>query len=113
MKHTKEINGITYDILNRGWETSRAWGHKSELYANGNFIAETKVRYYNRTWESYRFRSCMQKLVGDLIEDRERTYLRIYKENNGIKRLTADMKREALAKSTNPIRNLKKLYETI
>jgi hypothetical protein len=55
----------------------------------------------------------MQKLVGDLIEDRERTYLRIYKENNGIKRLTADMKRKALAKADNPVGNLYELYKTI
>ncbi len=96
MKHTRTINGRTYDIISRGWSTSRSWGHKSELYIDGNFVEEGKVRYYNRTWESYQFRTCMQNLIWGLIERTEKKFLDQYKKDNDIKRLTASRKEEAL-----------------
>lgn len=81
-----------YDFINEYWETSRAWGHKSTLFKNGNELAKNKIRYYNRTWECYRYQSCMNKVVCDLIENEKEKYINNYKYINNIKRLKTEIK---------------------
>ena len=45
------------DIYAFGWETRYSWGHTAEVSVNYEVIARAKYRYYNRTWESYRYQS--------------------------------------------------------
>lgn len=47
------------------YETSSSWGHKGRILYNNHDIGLTaKRRYYNRTWECYRY----QSLLLDMIE---------------------------------------------
>jgi len=50
------------------YETSRNWGHKARAIYNGREVAEVKIVYQNRTWESYKYQSVMQKLIDAMDE---------------------------------------------
>ena len=82
-------NGRVYNIVNETWETSRAWGHKSTLIAPWGEVESKKVRYYNRTWESYTYQHCMRYLLGTILENNLKSYITQYKEKNDITRLTS------------------------
>jgi hypothetical protein len=75
-----------YSIVCEYWETSRAWGHRAILMFNNNEVLETKVRYYNRTWEMYRYQSCMQKLLSLYHEEKLNDYIECYKYDNEVER---------------------------
>lgn len=77
-----------WTFINETWETSCAWGHRSVLMHNGVQYAENKVRYYNRTWEEYRYKSCMSGCVYKLLEERYNTLVDVYKFKNDVVRLT-------------------------
>ena len=89
-------SGNEYNIVNEYWETSRAWGHKSTLIAPWGEVASHKIRYYNRTWESYRYQSCMGQLLSNILESNQKSYITEYKEKNNISRLLADKKAEVI-----------------
>ena len=82
-------SGNEYNIVNETWETSRAWGHKSTLVATWGEVESRKVRYYNRTWESYTYQTCMSGLIETILEDNLKSYITQYKEKNDITRLTS------------------------
>ena len=82
-------SGREYNIVNEYWETSRAWGHKSTLVAPWGEVESHKVRYYNRTWESYTYQTCMGGLIETILEDNLKSYITQYKEKNDITRLTS------------------------
>ena len=82
-------SGNEYNIVNETWETSRAWGHKSTLIAPWGEVESHKVRYYNRTWESYTYQTCMGGLLDTILEDNLKSYITQYKEKNDITRLTS------------------------
>ena len=87
-------SGREYSIVNEYWETSSAWGHKSTLVAQWGEIESRKVRYYNRTWESYTYQTCMSGLLNSILENDFKNYITREKENNGITRLTKQKKAE-------------------
>ena len=89
-------SGNEYNIVNEYWETSRAWGHKSTLIAPWGEVESYKVRYYNRTWESYRYQSCMGQLLSNILESNQKSYITEYKEKGNISRLLADKKAEVI-----------------
>ena len=82
-------SGREYNIINEYWETSRAWGHKSTLVAPWGEVESHKVRYYNRTWESYTYQTCMSGLINTILENNLKSYITQYKEKNDITRLTS------------------------
>ena len=51
------------DISAHGWETRYSWGHTAEVSANFHTISRAKFRYYNRTWEVYRFQSVIHQAL--------------------------------------------------
>lgn len=69
MIYTKEINGVKFVLVCESWNTRNSWGHKVTLYKNDNvIIGRTKIRYYNRTWESYQFQSAIKNVIYDVLE---------------------------------------------
>lgn len=52
------------------YETRNSWGHRGHVMGIGLDDLDTKIRYYNRTWESYTY----QKLLFNLL-DKYATYL--------------------------------------
>ena len=89
IRRIKCKSGNEYNIVNESWETSRAWGHKSTLVASWGEVESRKIRYYNRTWESYTYQSCMSGLLDTILENNQKSYITEYKEKNDISRLTS------------------------
>ena len=114
-KITKIINGNTYDFINEYWETYNAWGHKTTLLKNGIDISVNKVRYYNRTWESYTYQSCMLGVVYGLIDDRTKQLKEEYKRKNMIDRMSKARQKEfeLLVENDEHIKELNKLMEEL
>lgn len=57
----KMMGGI--EVSARGWETRYSWGHTAEVSVNYEVVARSKFRYYNRTWEAYRFQSVIHSAL--------------------------------------------------
>ena len=87
-------SGNEYNIVNEYWETSRAWGHKSTLIAPWGEVESRKVRYYNRTWESYTYQTCMSGLLDTILENNLKSYIAQIKEVRGITRLLKGTREE-------------------
>jgi len=67
----KITNGaLTGDIriIARGWETRYSWGHEAYIMLGCTQVAYAKYRYYNRTWESYRFQSVLHGVVSNYVQ---------------------------------------------
>lgn len=81
-----QIGNDNYEFVCEGWSNSRAWGHEVHLFRNGWEIAENRIRYYNRTWENYRFQSCMLGAIDNVMSDIVRRTIDNYKYKNNIVR---------------------------
>lgn len=66
--YTYKVNDTEYNFICRTYETSRNWGHDVELKKGFNTIATAKVTYYNRTWESFEYQTCMLKAIENAIK---------------------------------------------
>ena len=91
---TKIVNHNKYVFINDYWETSSSWGHKTVIYKNNYKIASNKVRYYNRTWETYKYQSCMNGAINIVYNDALNDFINDYKINNNILRLKQDDKEQ-------------------
>jgi hypothetical protein len=69
MIYNKEINGVKFTLVCESWNTRNSWGHEVTLYKNDTFkVGRAKIRYYNRTWESYQFQSAIKNVIIDVLE---------------------------------------------
>lgn len=108
-------SGNEYNIVNEYWETSNSWGHKSTLIAPWGEVGSKKVRYYNRTWESYTYQTCMLGLLDTILENNLKFYITQIKEVRGITRLLKGT-REEIENDWNKreyIQDLKEIQERI
>lgn len=87
-------SGNEYNIVNESWATSNSWGHKSTLMASWGEVESRKVKYLNRTWESYKYQTCMSGLLSSILENDLKDYITREKENKGITRLSKEIKAE-------------------
>ena len=108
-------SGRVYNIVNEYWETSRAWGHKSTLVAPWGEVESRKVKYLNRTWESYKYQTCMSGLLNSILENDLKDYITREKENKGITRLSKEIRAELEQEWNNNsyIQDLKEIQERI
>ena len=93
---TKVINGNKWQFVNESWQTSNAWGHRTNVLRNGYDYGEHKSRYYNRTWESYAFQSCMFGAISDIEYKEKIRFIDNYKIKNNIDRFGKGQKDEVL-----------------
>lgn len=69
MIYNKEINGVKFTFVCESWRTCNSWGHQVTLYKNDTFkVGRTKIRYYNRTWESYLYQRAIKIVIYDTLE---------------------------------------------
>lgn len=45
------------------YETRNSWGHRGHVMGIGLNDLDTKIRYYNRTWERYTYQSLLLRLL--------------------------------------------------
>ena len=72
------------EFLCRGWDTSRAWGHEVYVIDGAIEVAHYKVRYYNRTWEAYRYQSAMYGALDEYKKSELARYIRNRKIEMGL-----------------------------
>ena len=93
----KTINNNNYTFVCETWETSRAWGHKVTLFRNDTEYTTQKITYYNRTWESYRYQTCMLKCIDEVIAEEVKNAIEEVRELYNIKRISKDEKESIIA----------------
>lgn len=72
-------------FASRYWETSRAWGHECYLLRDYGEVGKARYRYYNRTWEAYKFQSVMYGALEDYAEQELKRFLNDKKIVLGLK----------------------------
>ena len=108
----KTINNNRYTFICETWETSRAWGHKVTVFRNDTEYTTQKITYYNRTWESYQYQTCIFKCIEAIIEEETQYLIDTYKEVNNRKRVSQKEK-DKLINDSIIIRELKELKESL
>ena len=89
--------GNKIELVNESWSTSKNWGHKTNVIVNGYDYGKYKVRYYNRTWESYTFQSCMSGAIAKVMRYNITRYLENYKYTNNITRFKKGQREKLIA----------------
>ena len=89
--------GNKIELVNESWSTSNSWGHKTNVIINGYDYGKYKVRYYNRTWESYTFQSCMRGAIAKVMRYNITRYLENYKYTNNITRFKKGQREKLIA----------------
>jgi hypothetical protein len=115
-----KVDEYEFVFICEEYSNSREWGHKVELKRkgfSGDYITleRTKIRYYNRTWESYKFQSAMLKAVRKYIDGIKEIIEIDYRRENNITRLTAK-RREVLNEifeNSESIKIYEKLYKEV
>lgn len=98
-----DVDGRTFQFRCQYYEVSGSnqaslWGHEVTLKENYTDLAFAKIPYYNRTWESFEFQSCMLSALGNYMQRIEKSILDQIRQQNGTRNLKADVKADALAK---------------
>ena len=89
MIYNREINGVKFTLVCESWCTRNSWGHEVTLYKNDYAkIGRAKIRYYNRTWESYQYQSAIKAVIFETIERIKAAAKIAFKELNHYKVLT-------------------------
>lgn len=112
---TKKIGKDTWRFVNESWSTSNAWGHRTIVFKNDYEYTEHKCRYYNRTWESYTYQTCMFGAVDDIYTREKNRFIENYKYQNNIDRFKRGQKEEVLKafEKSDIAKELKKLEKAI
>lgn len=92
----KNINGNNWELVNEYWETYNSWGHKTNVIRNGYDYGTHKVRYYNRTWESYTYQTCMLGAIETIKEEELQRFINDYKYKNNITRFRKNEKQKVI-----------------
>ena len=89
MIYRREINGVKFMLVCESWSTRYSWGHKVTLYRDNTIIiGRAKIRYYNRTWECYRYQAAIKSAISDAIEKIEEAAVKAFKNLHNYKVLT-------------------------
>lgn len=112
---TIKIGNRIWQLINDTWETSRAWGHRTNVLRNGYDFGTHKITYYNRTWETYRYQTCMSGAINEIRENELNKFIEDYKYENDIDRFKKGQKDEVikLFEKTEIARDLKKISKKI
>lgn len=110
----RQINGKQYEFVCEYWETRNSWGHKATLLCDDRpyELGTTKVRYYNRTWESYRFQSVMQILLDELTQERKEQIVDDWKYTNNKSRCYKEQKENLWANDV-LLNEYRELYKSL
>ena len=85
-------NGNEVSFINESRDTRNGFMHACSLIVNGNEVSCGKCYYLNRTWEVYRYQSCMRVAVQNHLDALISTLTQTFKEQNGYKIITSNRK---------------------
>lgn len=84
-----KFNDVIFELKCFTWQTRRAWGHEVEVYEDGRMVAKNKIRYYNRTWESYQYKCTILRAISSLLLSAKAECMADFKRERGYIRMTA------------------------
>ena len=96
-------SGNIWKLVNESWSNSRAWGHKTTIFRWDYDYEPCKIKYLNRTWESYTYQTCMSKAISIIYDDELNRFIENYKFNNDIVRFKKGQKEEVIKLFENEI----------
>lgn len=107
------VLGVNFIIRCESWKTRDSWGHIATVI-NDNYstIAAAKSRYYNRTWERYKYQSVMHCAVSAAMQAVANDAVNAWKDATGRSRCRAAERAQILAACKN-WQALKALYNTL
>lgn len=113
-KLTLNINNDEFTFVNESESTRYGFRHICVMFINDYHRTTIYHSYYNRTWESYTYQTVMLEAIQEVLDKIYENELQDYKEQNGIKRLTA-AKRKAFEDGFNnqTYKNLQEAYDKI
>lgn len=86
------VGEVSYEFVCEGGYTRNGFYHRATLFkeSNGNSykLAENKVNYLNRTWESYRYQTAISGALYDYSNRRYNTLLNQFKNEKGYAKMT-------------------------
>lgn len=88
IKKFKDKRLADYCIVNQSEYTRSGFTHESVLMYKNCEMNRAKLHYINRTWERYLYESSMYQVVWEQLESMYKKEVQIYKEKNGIARMT-------------------------
>lgn len=99
--HTYTIGDNTYDFRCQYYEVSGSnqaslWGHEADFKVNGLTVSHAKISYYNRTWESFQYQSCMLNALDNYIDNVKKSLFNKARDNQNINRLNKQYKEQIL-----------------
>lgn len=106
------VGKTQYTFVCETWETSSAWGHKVTMFRNDYEETSVKIRYYNRTWECFRYQTCILKAIETTAKEYKDIAVRNYKYSNNVSRLKQEIK-EKLWQENEILQELEDLYNQI
>lgn len=115
--HTYNVDNYEFNFKCNYYEVSGSrqaslWGHEVELWLDSNILMTNKISYYNRTWETFQFQSCMQNAVYNYMKLLESKLFAKMRDESNVTRLKASDKEQALANDS-WYQTITKLYDLI
>ena len=105
-----EFKCLYYEVTNSN--QASLWGHEVELRHNEELVSNAKISYYNRTWETFEFQSCMLEALRNYMAIVANNIYSTYKDTNNTNRISTNQKTELLNKDET-YNTLQKLYDSI
>lgn len=115
--HTYEVDGQEYNFKCQYYEVSGSnqaslWGHEVEFKIDYQTVSFAKCSYYNRTWETWEFQTCMLNALSNYMKSIENTVYDNGRQTYNLRNLSKDKKDQLLGENTS-YQTLKKLYDMI
>lgn len=115
--HTYEVDDQEYNFKCQYYEVSGSnqaslWGHEVEFKIDYQTVSFAKCSYYNRTWETWEFQTCMLNALSNYMKSIENTVYDNGRQTYNVKKLSKDKKDQLLDENTS-YKSLKKLYDMI
>lgn len=86
------VGDYDYEFVCESGNTRNGFYHKASLFKSNKDsswkIAESKVNYLNRTWESYRYQTAMSNALYDYSNERYERLLKDFKNSRGYAKMT-------------------------
>lgn len=105
-----EFKCLYYEVTNSN--QASLWGHEVELRHNEKLVSNAKISYYNRTWETFEFQSCMLEALRNYMASVANNIYSTYKETNNTNRISTNQKTKLLNQDET-YKTLQKLYDLI
>lgn len=112
----KKINKSNVKFLCVSGNTSSGFYHRVKFYVNDSLKGESKINYYNRTWETFTYQTACNSALNVAYNDIYNDYIKRYKNElnkNRISQKEKDYIRVEMEKNNSIIQTILKAKKII